>query len=76
MVCGQWLLAVHGSLMEPVKHPRRATSAKAFGTLANALPEDMLGDSAVDGPDQSPTVNEWLGHVSPMASVGNALYLS
>eukprot|EP00438_Fugacium_kawagutii_P018065 Skav221810 [mRNA] locus=scaffold2435:150008:164231:- [translate_table: standard] len=23
---------------------RRATSAKAFGTLANALPEDMLGD--------------------------------
>jgi hypothetical protein len=25
---------------------RRATSAKAFGTLANALPEDMLGDLA------------------------------
>ena len=26
--------------------PRRETSAKAFGTLANALPEEMLGDLA------------------------------
>jgi len=46
----------------PISAQRRETSAKAFGTLANALPEEMLGDLAdASGMAASIAAKSWVG---------------
>ena len=41
------------TLVDPIPDVR-ATAAKAFGTLANGLPEEMLGDQGLQSMRRSP----------------------